>query len=56
MGCTAIPRTVKLPPAEPVPAEYLDDFRATTSKLWRQLDLYHDGQEAKGTTAANLEP
>ncbi len=50
------PRTVKLPPAEPVPAEYLDDFRATTSKLWRQLDLYHDGQEAKGTTAANLEP
>jgi murein DD-endopeptidase MepM/ murein hydrolase activator NlpD len=34
------PRTVALPPADPVPAEYTDDFRATTASLWRQLDLY----------------
>jgi murein DD-endopeptidase MepM/ murein hydrolase activator NlpD len=34
------PRTVALPPADPVPAEYTDDFRATTASLWSQLDLY----------------
>jgi murein DD-endopeptidase MepM/ murein hydrolase activator NlpD len=34
------PRTVALPPADPVPAEYNDDFRAATTSLWRQLDLY----------------
>ena len=34
------PRTVPLPPADPVPADQQDDFRATTATLWRQLDLY----------------
>jgi murein DD-endopeptidase MepM/ murein hydrolase activator NlpD len=34
------PRTVPLPPADPVPAHQQDDFRATTATLWRQLDLY----------------
>jgi murein DD-endopeptidase MepM/ murein hydrolase activator NlpD len=34
------PRTVPLPMAEPVSPEYRDDFLATTSPLWRQLDVY----------------
>ena len=34
------PRTVKLPPAEPVPNQYRDDFLAASEPLWRQLDLY----------------
>jgi murein DD-endopeptidase MepM/ murein hydrolase activator NlpD len=34
------PRTVALPAADPVPAQYTDDFRAATASLWRQLDLY----------------
>jgi murein DD-endopeptidase MepM/ murein hydrolase activator NlpD len=34
------PRTVQLPPADPVPAEYQHDFHATMAPLWRQLDLY----------------
>lgn len=34
------PRTVALPAAEPVPAEYQDDFKAATATLWHQLDLY----------------
>jgi murein DD-endopeptidase MepM/ murein hydrolase activator NlpD len=37
------PRTVSLPPAAPVPAEYQEDFRAVTATLWRQLDLYQVG-------------
>lgn len=32
------PRTVVLPPADPVPAEYRKDFEASTAGLWRQLD------------------
>jgi murein DD-endopeptidase MepM/ murein hydrolase activator NlpD len=36
------PQTVPLPPADPVPAEYRDDFRATTEILWRELDLYQE--------------
>ena len=43
------PRTVQLPPADPVPAEYQADFRATTATLWRQLDLYQQST----TTASN---
>ena len=43
------PRTVPLPPADPVPAQYQDDFRSSTATLWRQLDLY----EGTATTAAN---
>jgi murein DD-endopeptidase MepM/ murein hydrolase activator NlpD len=34
------PRTVSLPPADPVPAKYQEDFRAATASFWRQLDLY----------------
>jgi murein DD-endopeptidase MepM/ murein hydrolase activator NlpD len=43
------PRTVPLPPADPVPAEYQDDFRTVTAALWRQLDLY---PQSTVTTAA----
>ena len=34
------PRTVTLPPADPVPAEYWEDFATAATPLWRQLDLY----------------
>jgi murein DD-endopeptidase MepM/ murein hydrolase activator NlpD len=44
------PRTVSLPPADPVPAEYQEDFRAVTATLWRQLDLY---QSENATVAAD---
>ena len=39
------PRTVPLPPADPVPAQYQEDFSAVTATLWRQLDVYH-GEDA----------
>lgn len=32
------PRTVDLPPAEPVPSEHAEDFRAATASIWRRLD------------------
>ena len=44
------PRTVPLPPAEPVPAQYLSDFQRVTAPLWKQLDSY---RPATMTTAAN---
>lgn len=44
------PRTVSLPPADPVPAEYEEDFRATTASFWRQLDLYDN---STSTAAVN---
>ena len=34
------PRTVELPDAEPIDNAYLENFRATTASVWRQLDLY----------------
>jgi murein DD-endopeptidase MepM/ murein hydrolase activator NlpD len=34
------PRTVSLPPADPIPAENQENFRAATATYWRQLDLY----------------
>jgi murein DD-endopeptidase MepM/ murein hydrolase activator NlpD len=40
------PRTVPLPPADPVPPQYQEDFKATTASLWRQLDLYSNGTSA----------
>jgi murein DD-endopeptidase MepM/ murein hydrolase activator NlpD len=40
------PRTVELPAADPVPAEYRDDFIAATSPLWHQIDLYQQAQLA----------
>jgi murein DD-endopeptidase MepM/ murein hydrolase activator NlpD len=44
------PRTVALPPAEPVPAEYQQAFRAATESLWRELDLF---PQTASVTAAN---
>lgn len=32
------PRTVTLPPADPVPAQYRADFETKTAVLWQQLD------------------
>ncbi len=34
------PRTVTLPPAGPIPSGQWEEFSATASPLWRQLDLY----------------
>ena len=48
-GAHRNPRTVSLPPADPVPAEYQEDFRTATDTLWQQLDLY---QGATATVAA----
>lgn len=44
------PRTVSLPPADPVPAEYQEGFRAATATFWRQLDLYDN---STSTAAVN---
>ncbi len=44
------PRTVTLPPADPVPAEYREDFLIAAAPLWRQLDLY---QRIRLSTASN---
>jgi murein DD-endopeptidase MepM/ murein hydrolase activator NlpD len=40
------PRTVELPPADPVPAEYFDDFKAQSASLWQQLDVYQQNRFA----------
>lgn len=40
------PRTVALPPADPVPREYLDEFETISAGLWHQLDLYRSTQLA----------
>jgi murein DD-endopeptidase MepM/ murein hydrolase activator NlpD len=40
------PRTVPLPPANPVPAEYETDYEANAAPLWRQLDLYQQAHVA----------
>jgi len=37
------PRTVALPPADPIPAERQAEFQAETQPLWRQLDGYARG-------------
>ena len=34
------PRTVDLPDAQPIPTQYREDFLASTTSLWHQLDLY----------------
>ena len=44
------PRTVALPPAEPVPPEQQGEFRLATEPLWRELDLFPQGA---ATAAAN---
>jgi murein DD-endopeptidase MepM/ murein hydrolase activator NlpD len=45
------PRTVKLPPADPVPAQYRDDFETRTAELWRELDSLEP--DTRFATAAN---
>jgi murein DD-endopeptidase MepM/ murein hydrolase activator NlpD len=44
------PRTVTLPPAEPVPPEHENEFRMATEPLWHELDLF---PQSTATTAAN---
>ena len=44
------PRTVKLPPADPVPAQYRDDFLVVSEPMWRQLDLYRRTRLAASST------
>ncbi|MEE8308245.1 MAG: M23 family metallopeptidase, partial [Gammaproteobacteria bacterium] len=44
------PRTVKLPPADPVPAQYRNDFLTVSEPMWRQLDLYRRTQLAASST------
>jgi murein DD-endopeptidase MepM/ murein hydrolase activator NlpD len=39
-GAHRNPRTVPLPPADPIAAEQQTAFRAATEPLWRQLDGY----------------
>ena len=39
-GAHRNPRTVPLPPADPVSPDDHDNFRSTTATLWQQLDLY----------------
>ena len=34
------PRTVSLPPADPVNPRYQEDFQTVSASLWSQLDLY----------------
>jgi murein DD-endopeptidase MepM/ murein hydrolase activator NlpD len=47
------PRTVTLPPADPIAAEQQVAFQAATEPLWRQLDAY---QRGGSTTAQAVEP
>jgi murein DD-endopeptidase MepM/ murein hydrolase activator NlpD len=44
------PRTVALPPAEPVSPEQQAEFRLATEPLWRELDVFPQGT---ATTASN---
>ncbi|MEO8467897.1 MAG: peptidoglycan DD-metalloendopeptidase family protein [Gammaproteobacteria bacterium] len=44
------PRTVALPPAEPVAPEHQAEFRLAAEPLWRELDAFSQGAS---TTAAN---
>ena len=40
------PRTVPLPPADPVPEAYRSDFETISAGLWHQLDVYRSAQLA----------
>jgi len=44
------PRTVPLPPADPISSEYREDFEALTTPLWQRLDIY---QRPEFTTVSN---
>jgi murein DD-endopeptidase MepM/ murein hydrolase activator NlpD len=54
-GAHRNPRTVSLPPADPIPAEQQAAFQAATEPLWRQLDGYSHGANA-GTTTQIAQP
>ena len=45
------PRTVALPPADPIAAEQQSVFRTETEPLWRQLDGYSRGASVAAQTA-----
>jgi murein DD-endopeptidase MepM/ murein hydrolase activator NlpD len=47
------PRTVSLPPADPIPADQQTAFQTATEPLWRQLDGY---VRSTTTTAQALQP
>jgi murein DD-endopeptidase MepM/ murein hydrolase activator NlpD len=49
-GAHRNPRTVTLPPADPVPPEYRADFEAKTALLWQELDLYQSTQYATASS------
>jgi murein DD-endopeptidase MepM/ murein hydrolase activator NlpD len=53
-GAHRNPRTVSLPPADPIPAEQQTAFQAATEPLWRQLDGYL--RSASVTTQAAQSP
>ncbi len=40
------PRTVPLPPADPVPEAYRSEFETISAGLWHQLDLYRSAELA----------
>ncbi|HUQ52355.1 MAG TPA: M23 family metallopeptidase [Gammaproteobacteria bacterium] len=52
-GAHRNPRTVSLPPADPIPAEQQLAFETATEPLWRQLDGY---LRSAGTTVQAEEP
>src|SRR5688572_132999 len=53
-GAHRNPRTVSLPPADPIPAEQQTAFQAATEPMWRQLDGYL--RSASTTTQATPPP
>jgi murein DD-endopeptidase MepM/ murein hydrolase activator NlpD len=50
------PRTVALPPADPIPPESQATFAAETATLWRQLDEYARITEAGEETLGPATP
>jgi murein DD-endopeptidase MepM/ murein hydrolase activator NlpD len=55
-GAHRNPRTVALPPADPVPAEHETAFRAATEPLWRQLDGYSQDPATTAQAAVQALP
>ncbi len=45
-GAHRNPRTVPLPPADPVPEAFRSDFETISAELWHQLDLYRSARLA----------
>jgi murein DD-endopeptidase MepM/ murein hydrolase activator NlpD len=55
-GAHRNPRTVSLPPADPIGAEQQAAFRAATEPVWRQLDSYAHAAPATTFEAAEAQP